>query len=55
MLTEVMAQLEDATKEGKRERIGNAHLAVVSALGEMIEESTLPPDDGACGCGSERL
>lgn len=37
MLTEVLAQLEDAKREGERERIGNAHLAVVSALGEMIE------------------
>jgi len=39
MLTEILAQLEDATKEGKSERIGDMHLAVVSALGAMIEQA----------------
>jgi hypothetical protein len=39
MLPEALAQLEDATKEGKRDPSGNAHLAVISALGEMAEEA----------------
>ena len=39
MLTEVLTQLEDAKREGERERIGNAHLAVVSVLGEMTEQA----------------
>ena len=42
MLTEVLAQLEDAKGEGSREHVGTAHLAVVSALGEMVEQAEGP-------------
>ncbi len=38
MLTEALAQLEDATRGGERGPIGDAHLGVVSALGEMIKD-----------------
>lgn len=42
MLTEILAQLEDAKREGSHERVGTAHLAVVSALGEMVEQAEGP-------------